>query len=307
MNLNWRIGTALNHLAAFEVAVDKGSFTKAAESLGTTQPSVSRHIASLEHILNVPLFNRLHHRVELTDAGQELYDAVKLGLGHIRQTANKITTKQPSNVLTIGCTYGFAYLWLMQRFSALQKLIPEYELRMITSDTETIFDLEEIDFAVRFGKGDWSDGHSQKLFGEELFPVCSPQFYRDHFSRCDNITPSMLADVTLIHEQEEKYSWLSWTQWLKHFSVDYTPAPETYYYNNYALALQTAVEGHGVALAWPQLAEHPLKSGQLVELTGLRVRTDYGYDLAYQRHHPQADMIVNWVKEEAKAQGYNAG
>jgi len=302
MNVDWRVAMALNHLSVFEIAVDKGSFTKAAESLGTTQPSVSRHIASLENLLDVRLFDRLHHRVELTDAGQELYDAVKLGLGHIRQAANRITTKAAPNTLSVGCTYGFAHLWLMPRFSALQKLMPAHQLHMVTSDTATIFDLQEIDFALRFGKGDWSDGHSQKLFGEQLFPVCSPQFANEHFGGCVDVDPASLALAPLIHERPEKYSWLSWQQWLARHGVDYTPAPDTYYYDNYALTLQAAMEGLGIALAWLHLAEPPLKSGQLVELTGLRVRTECGYHLAYRQHHPQADMIVNWFKTMAKSQ-----
>ena len=302
MNMDWRIAMALSHLSAFERAVDMGSFTKAAESLGTTQPSISRHIASLESLFDVQLFNRLHHRVELTDAGQELYQAVKLGLGHIRQAANRIAAKHSPDILSIGCTYGFAHLWLMPRFSALQKLMPGVELRMVTSDTRTIFDLQEIDFALRFGKGDWSDGHSQKLFGEQLFPVCSAQFAEEHFGSCDGVDPQSLALAPLIHEREEKYSWLSWQQWLGRHSVDYQPAPDTYYYDNYALTLQAAIEGQGIALAWLHLAEPPLKSGQLVELTGLRVKTDCGYYLAYRRHHPQADKIVNWFKSMAKSQ-----
>ncbi|HER25912.1 MAG TPA: LysR family transcriptional regulator, partial [Rhodospirillales bacterium] len=172
MNPDWRINMALNHLVAFESAVDKGSFTKAGISLGTTQPSISRHIAALEDMLGVPLFSRLRHRVELTDAGEQFYDAVKLGLGHIRQAAHRIAPQGQAQTLSIGCTYGFAHLWLMPRFSALQKMIPDQELRMVTADTRTIFDLDDVDFALRFGHGDWPDGVSQKLFGERLFPVC---------------------------------------------------------------------------------------------------------------------------------------
>ncbi len=302
MNIDWRITMALNHLSAFETAVDKGSFTKAAQSLGTTQPSVSRHIAALEDLLEVKLFNRLHHRVELTPAGREFYEAVKLGLGHIRHAANRISSQRTPNTLLIGCTYGFAHLWLMPRFSNLQKFMPDYEFRMATADTNTLFDLQETDFALRFGSGDWSDGNSQKLFGEELFPVCSPQFAQEHFGGCSNIDADALTRAPLIHEREEKYSWLSWQQWFDHHDVEYQPSADTYYYDNYALTLQAAAEGLGIALAWQHLAEPPLKSGQLVELTGLRVSTKSGYYLAYRRNHPQAETIVDWFKSMAKSQ-----
>ena len=302
MNPDWRINTALNHLVAFESAVDNGSFTKAGESLGTTQPSVSRHIASLEALLEVQLFTRLHHRVELTDAGRQLYDAVKLGLGHIRQAATRITTRDNPDTLSIGCTYGFAHLWLMPRFSALQKLLPRQELRLLTADTRTLFNLQDVDFALRFGNGLWTDGSSQKLFGEQLFPVCSPDFARQHFGGNESVDPSVLAKAPLIHEREEEYSWLSWQQWLSRHCVSYVPPDNTYFYDSYALTLQAAIEGQGVALAWLHLAEPPLKSGHLVELTGLRVRTDNGYYLAYRTGHPQADMIVDWFKSMASMQ-----
>lgn len=302
MNMDWRISRALNHLNAFESAVDHGSFTKAAEVLGTTQPSISRHVATLEQLLEVKLFERLHHRVELTPAGQELYDAVKLGLGHIRQAANRITTHLNPDTLSIGCTYGFAHLWLMPRFSALQKTIPDHDLRMITSDTRTLFDLDEIDFALRFGRGDWSDGQSQRLFGEELFPVCSPQFAQQHFAEGTAVDASMLTTTPLIHERKEEFSWLSWSQWLGHHSIDYTAAPDTYYYDSYALTLQAAIEGQGIALACLNLAEPQLTSGQLIELQDLRVKTDRGYYLAYRHHHAEADRIVTWFKDMAKSQ-----
>ena len=302
MNQDQRINMALNHLAAFEMAVDTGSFTKAAKMMGTTQPSISRHILALEYLLDVSLFDRLHHRVELTEAGSEFYDAVKLGLGHIRQAAGTIAGQNSPNVVSIGCTYGFAHLWLMPRFSALQKLFPEYEMRMVTSDTRTLFDLQEVDFALRFGKGDWGDGGSKKLFSEELFPVCSPQFSKEHFGGVSKITASAVSLVPLIQERREKFSWLSWQQWLTRHGVDFVVKDDTYFYDNYALTLQAAIEGQGVALAWQHLAEPPLNSGQLVEIEGLRVKTECGYYLAYRHNHPMSAKISNWFKSMARLQ-----
>lgn len=302
MNLDWRIAKALNHIAVFEVAVDQSSFTKAARALGTTQPSVSRHIAALEDLLDLRLFTRLHHRVEITPAGVELFEAVRLGLDHIRQAVNRLAAQQGPATLSVGCTYGFAHLWLMPRFSALQKLIPGRELRMLTSDTRTLFNLAEVDFALRFGRGDWVDGESRKLFGERLFPVCSPQFAEAHFGGCRGVDVAAVAGAPLIHEREEQFSWLSWQQWLARHDIAYQPAENTYYFDNYALTLQAAIEGQGIALAWLHLAEPPLKSGQLVELEGLRIGTDCGYYLAFRPRHPMADTIVYWFREMALSQ-----
>ncbi len=101
MSFDKHLTMALKHLAVFESAVDTGIFTRAADAMATTQPSISRHISALEGILDVQLIHRLHHRVELTPAGQVLYEATKQGLEHIRHAANRIKTHQIPNTLTI--------------------------------------------------------------------------------------------------------------------------------------------------------------------------------------------------------------
>jgi len=237
--------------------------------------------------------------VELTSDGQAFYDAVKLGLGHIRQVADQIAVAPNRKTLSIGCTYGFAHLWLMPRFSALQKLVPERELRMITSDTRTLFDLKEVDFALRFGVGEWTDGDSCKLFDEQLFPVCSPEFAQKNFGSRTTVAADTLVQMPLIHEHEDEYSWLSWQQFLARHGVEYKPQQDTYFYDSYALTLQAAVEGQGIALAWPHFTEAHLQSGQLVELQGLRVTTDHGYFLAYRWQHPYAQRVSDWFRSMA--------
>lgn len=49
------------------------SFTDAAKLLYMTQQGVSKHIASIEQSLGVPLFTRSHHHVELTEEGKRFY------------------------------------------------------------------------------------------------------------------------------------------------------------------------------------------------------------------------------------------
>lgn len=240
--------------------------------------------------------------MELTDAGRELYDAVKLGLGHIRQAAGRIGGRNGPDTLSVGCTYGFAHLWLMPRFSALQKLVPKQELRMVTADTRTLFDLGEVNFALRFGVGAWPDGASERLFGEQLFPVCSPEFAERYFGGCTGVDAAALASMPLIHERPEDHGWLTWRQWMAHHAIEYAPPANTYYYDSYALTMQAASEGLGVALGWYHFVEPMLTSGQLVELEGLRVRTGNGYYLAFRPDQPQAQTMANWFRTMAAAQ-----
>ena len=62
----------LKQLEAFAAVADAGSFRKAAETLGTTQPNVSERIAVLETMLDVRLMRRDARAVRLTERGEAL-------------------------------------------------------------------------------------------------------------------------------------------------------------------------------------------------------------------------------------------
>ncbi|HSH70708.1 MAG TPA: LysR family transcriptional regulator, partial [Deferrisomatales bacterium] len=60
------------HLEAFVQVAEQGGFTRAADKLCLTQPTVSGQIKELEQQLGVSLFHRLPRVVELTEAGRLL-------------------------------------------------------------------------------------------------------------------------------------------------------------------------------------------------------------------------------------------
>jgi len=65
--------TTLRQLTVFLTAARHLHFTRAAQELGMTQPSVSMQIRQLEENLGVALFEQIGKRTFLTEAGQELY------------------------------------------------------------------------------------------------------------------------------------------------------------------------------------------------------------------------------------------
>lgn len=67
----------LHQLKVFEAAARHGSFTRAAEELYLTQPTVSIQVKQLTKAVGLPLFEQVGKRLYLTDAGQELYQAAK--------------------------------------------------------------------------------------------------------------------------------------------------------------------------------------------------------------------------------------
>jgi DNA-binding transcriptional LysR family regulator len=67
----------LRQFQVFEAIVRLGSFTRAAEELFLTQPTVSMQIKKLADSMGLPLFEHVGRRVQPTEAGRELYDACR--------------------------------------------------------------------------------------------------------------------------------------------------------------------------------------------------------------------------------------
>ncbi|MEL6224056.1 MAG: LysR family transcriptional regulator [Cyanobacteria bacterium J06627_8] len=67
------IHATLHQFKVFEATARHGSFTRAAEELYLTQPTVSMQVKQLTKALGLPLFEQIGKRLYLTDAGRELY------------------------------------------------------------------------------------------------------------------------------------------------------------------------------------------------------------------------------------------
>lgn len=67
----------IDNLRCFSILARELNFTRAAEKAHVTQAAMSRKISSIESELSVRLFERDHHRVSLTSAGQEFYNHIQ--------------------------------------------------------------------------------------------------------------------------------------------------------------------------------------------------------------------------------------
>lgn len=80
----------LRHLRTFVTVADTENFTRAAERLGITQPSVSIQVKELETALGVQLFSRLGPRVALTPAGRAFKERAALVLSKLSDACQAV-------------------------------------------------------------------------------------------------------------------------------------------------------------------------------------------------------------------------
>src|SRR5262245_656673 len=82
-----RMGVDLHQLRIFVAVARLGNFTRAAERLGLSQPSLSLHIRQLEQDLGVRLFDRSTRSVALTPAGEDFLPTAERLLDDFRAAA----------------------------------------------------------------------------------------------------------------------------------------------------------------------------------------------------------------------------
>ncbi|MFM0644962.1 LysR family transcriptional regulator [Paraburkholderia bryophila] len=281
-------------LTMFESAARLASFTAAARELGSTQPAVSQRVVQLEEALGTPLFERGHRGVTLTEDGERLFDAVRHALDTIRAATTEIRARRTPQTLTLSTDFGFATYWLMPRLSQFKALMPDVDVKIITS--QSVFDPshDQADIAIAFGDAhaDWTARGVVKLFPEHVMPVCSPAFLAAHPSLR---TPSDLPGVPLLHlEPTQPARWLSWADWFAAHGLDTPAAHRGITFNSFTLVAHAAIMGQGVALGWAPLVDELLATGQLVELFDAPVVTERGYLLVTQR---AATPVINAFRQ----------
>jgi LysR family cyn operon transcriptional activator len=101
----------LRHLRYFVRAAELLHFTRAAESLYVSQPTLSGQIQQLEEELGCPLFDRLGHRVRLTEAGQLLLDRARNAIREVELSRAQIAELHGllRGTLRIGTTHVFSH------------------------------------------------------------------------------------------------------------------------------------------------------------------------------------------------------
>lgn len=295
---------SLDLLRGFEAAARLRSFTAAAIELGTTQPAVSQQIKRLEEQLATRLFDRIYRGIELTDAGEVLFNHVQSGLQSMDAGLNAITDQHQHEVLQVATDFAFAAYWLMPRLHRFHKSNPDIDVSLVTSERSHSMLRADVDVAVLFGDGRFKQGESHWLFSEEVFPVCSPQLLA---GRPLPLPVSALKEFPLLHLRGEGSSnWFDWGGVFRALNIAQAPAPGQLRFDNYTLLIQAAIGGQGVAIGWRHLVDDLLEQGLLCRPIEAAAISGYGYYIVLPQRKRRVQIVqrfVDWLRSEQALSG----
>jgi len=292
----------LNALRAFESAGRHLSFTKAAAELNVTPAAISHQVKALEELLEVPLFRRLTRALRLTDAGQAALPTLSQGFDKLAQGVEQMRAHCESGVLTISVSPSFGAMWLVPRLERFRSRHPDIEIRIDGTDRLVDLARDDADVALRYGPGGYNGVRIDCLFSQVNTPVCSPALLSGEHPLGK---PDDLRHHTLLHVdwKDAEASWRMWLLAAGLHDIDPTRGPRFTMEN---MAVQAALDGHGVALIGDILVADELAAGRLVRPFDPSLSTPLTFSFYLlsakdSAEQPKVAAFRDWLLEEARA------
>ena len=251
---------SLNALRAFEAAARHGSFTGAAGELNVSQAAISRMVRLLEERLGFPLFERRANALALTDRGRALQPGLTGAFDAMALSVDQVVAMRAGPVLTVGVGSTFAVRWLIPRLSGFHAGHPDVEVRIATGGAGVPI-REDWTCAVLLGDGHWPGYEAEPLFTAGMLPVCAPALART-LRRPEDLLTATLLSVSLWPDD--------WPHWFAAAGMA-PPVVKGLSFGSYAMALQAALDGVGVALGVQPYIVDDVAAGRLVTPLALAV------------------------------------
>lgn len=282
-----RLTPSMPWLLAFEASARNLSFTLAAKELSLTQSVVSRHIQSLEDLLEIELFDRNGKQLQLNDAGAMYMREVSSGLQRIRNASQNLNTyKTTATSINLACLPTFAAKWLMPRLADFYIEHPNILVHIHAKVRQFNMELEGIDSAISGGGRAWPGMTSYHLVKDYLVPVVSPAL----LERVPFNTPSDAGLHTLLQVSTRPDDWFQWFAVHDLSTTNIRLGPQ---FEMTSHVLQAASAGIGIALVPSCLVEDEIANGSLViPFTPLKVDAlKYDYSLHITPHQDQSPTV----------------
>lgn len=143
--------TNWDRIRVFVAVAEAGSFTRAAERLGSSQSAISRQIGALEEDLGVTLFHRHARGLVLTEQGELLYQTAREMAEKLARAETLISESRdkPAGHLRINTTVGVGTVWLASHIGEFLESYPEISISIVVSDSDLDLVMREADVAIR--------------------------------------------------------------------------------------------------------------------------------------------------------------
>lgn len=292
-------------LGFFSALAGAGSLSAAARELGITTPAVSKRLAQMESRLGLLLVNRSTRRMSLTPEGELYLEHARRILGEIDELQQLLGVSKatPQGLLRVNATLGFGRSHVAPLISRFVRQHPQVEVQLQLSVNPPALSDDAFDVCIRFGAPP-----DARVIARHIAPnrrlLCAAPAYLARQG-----TPRVPEDLIRhncigIRQGEEAYG--LWRLSSGRGQPATTVAVKTrgnLTTNDGEIAVNWALDGHGILLRAEWDLERHLKSGRLVQVLPQFHTPDADIHAVYPQRHQLTARVRAFVDFVAQALG----
>ena len=279
-------------LGFFVALATNGSLSGAARELGITPAAVSKRLSQMEARLGVPLVNRTTRRMSLTPDGDLLLEHGRRILGEIADLDQMLSASkgQPKGQLRVNATLGFGRLHIAPAISQYVLRYPEVDVQLQLSVKPPPLTEDQFDVCIRFGEPGDTRVIAKKLAHNRRLLCASPKYIATHG---EPSTPAELVrhNCICIRQGDEAYG--TWRLYKDRVddAGELVKVRGNLTTNDGEIAVNWALDGHGILMRAEWDVERYLESGRLVQVLPQYRTPDADIYAVYPQHQHQSSRV----------------
>jgi LysR family glycine cleavage system transcriptional activator len=270
----------LNALRAFEVTGKTLSFTAAADLLGVTQSAISRQISRLEDLLGLPLFDRQHRAISLTEAGRSLLQTISGSFDALERKLNDLVEQDKRERLRVSIATTFANRAMPVVIGEFLRRYPHLSLEVDSPPDVTDLDQTDYDIAIVFSKPKITSHVMDLIWKEELTLMCAPALMADGVP--DDPT-EFIARQTMLHVKTEAGPYYAWEYWAKSAGLAGLDTHRGLVLDTSGLAVRFAMDGEGMVVCDRLLFRPEIEAGAVCTPFPQVCESGFGYYMMFRK------------------------
>lgn len=265
------------------------SFSEAAAAMNMTKGAISYQVKTLEAELGMVLFQRTTRGVALTAEGVKLKDACQGHYDGIETQLFALRGKHAQS-LTVGVSTYFAARWLSPRLMTFMQAHQDVQLRIQPMIQFSDSEMQDIDFAIRWGNGSREHGGITPFLPLPAYPVGNSDTAR----LVEELgMERAISQLTLLRDRDDSNAW---SEWLETARLPQQTRRDVLIVPDPNVRVQAVVDGQGIALM-DDLVQDELAAGKLFRLSKTEL-SSYGYFIVQPSHAVETEparIFSDWL------------
>jgi DNA-binding transcriptional LysR family regulator len=290
-------------LGFFSALAMAGSLSAAAREMRITTAAVSKRLSQMETRLGLPLVNRTTRRMSLTVEGETVLRHARSILAEMADLEQQLGASRstPSGLLRVNATLGFGRSHIGPLISRFVQQYPQVDAQLqLSADPPSLTD-DAFDVCIRFGPPPDTRVIARKIADNQRLLCASPAYVALHG---EPKTPTDLAQHNFISIRQggEAYGVIKLAKG-RQGKAETVKTRGNLTTNDGSIAVQWALDGHGILLRAEWDIRHHLAQGQLLQLMPQFHTPDADIYAIYPAQHKSAARVrafVDFVAEVFK-------